>query len=121
MFDHEYLGDHRFRDGCFAQDAVGDWYVCIPVSIPAVQTAAPQEAVGIDLGLKVIATTSDGDQLPAGRWMQSMDRSSRWPSAGATRDGREPCIARRRAAARTRYINLPGGSSTPIRRYTWAM
>ncbi len=72
VFDREYLGDYRFRDGCFAQDALGDWYLCIPVSLPAVQSAAPQEAVGIDLGLKVIATTSDGAQLPAGRWTQSM-------------------------------------------------
>jgi putative transposase len=72
VFDREYLGDYRFRDGCFAQDAVGDWYLCIPVRIPALQTAAPQEAVGIDLGLKVIATTSDGDPLPAGRWTQSI-------------------------------------------------
>jgi putative transposase len=29
---------------------------------------APREAVGIDLGLKTIATTSDGDTLEAGKW-----------------------------------------------------
>jgi len=31
-------------------------------------TVAPQEEVGIDLGIKTIATTSDGDHLEAGRW-----------------------------------------------------
>src|ERR1700683_1361387 len=34
----------------------------------AKESVAPQEAVGIDLGLKDIAVTSDGDRLPAGRW-----------------------------------------------------
>jgi len=34
------------------------------------QTIAPEEAVGIDLGLKEIAVTSDGDRLAAGRWTQ---------------------------------------------------
>jgi putative transposase len=68
VFDREYLADHKFRDGCFAQDAVGDWYLCVPVEIQAEQSAAPNAAVGIDLGLKTIATTSDGETLEAGRW-----------------------------------------------------
>jgi putative transposase len=68
VFDREYLADHKFRDGCFAQDAVGDWYLCVPVEIQAEQSAAPNAAVGIDLGLKAIATTSDGDVLEAGKW-----------------------------------------------------
>ena len=70
VFDREYLADHKFRDGCFAQDAVGDWYLCVPVIVNAEQTVAPMEAVGIDLGLKTIATTSDGEKLEAGRWTQ---------------------------------------------------
>jgi putative transposase len=69
VFDREYLGEHKFRDGCFAQDAVGDWYLCVPVAVQVEQrTVAPREAVGIDLGLKTIATTSDGDALAAGKW-----------------------------------------------------
>jgi putative transposase len=68
VFDRGYLGDHPFRDGCFAQDAVGDWFLCVPVRLSAEQSIAPRESVGIDLGLKTIATTSDGDSLEAGRW-----------------------------------------------------
>jgi transposase len=60
----------KWRDGCFAQDAVGDWWLCVPVTVTAEQTVAPLEAVGIDLGLKTIATTSDGEKLEAGRWTQ---------------------------------------------------
>jgi putative transposase len=68
VFDREYLADHRFRDGCFAQDALGDWWICIPVRIRVEPSVAPRESVGIDLGVKTIATTSDGEKLEAGRW-----------------------------------------------------
>ena len=69
VFDREYLGEHQFRDGCFAQDAVGDWYLCVAVKITAASpSAAPKEAVGIDFGLKSIATTSEGERLQAGKW-----------------------------------------------------
>jgi hypothetical protein len=71
VFDREVLADHHFRDGCFAQDALGDWYLCVPVQVRVEPSVAPGEAVGIDLGLKSIATTSDGDTLEAGRWTHS--------------------------------------------------
>lgn len=70
VFDRDYLGDLKWRDGCFAQDACGDWWLCLPVTEAAESTVAPAEAVGIDLGLKDIAVTSDGDRLEAGRWTQ---------------------------------------------------
>jgi putative transposase len=68
VFNREYLGDHKWRDGCFAQDSCGDWWLCVPVHVTAEQTVAPRESVGIDLGLKTIATTSDGEKLEAGKW-----------------------------------------------------
>ncbi len=68
VFERERLEGAKWRDGCFAQDAVGDWWLCVPVEFTADQTAAPQEAVGIDLGLKDIAVTSAGERLEAGRW-----------------------------------------------------
>jgi IS605 OrfB family transposase len=63
VFETGRLDGVKFRDGCFAQDAVGDWWLCVPVSAPGEQTAAPQDAVGIDLGLKDAAVTSDGQRL----------------------------------------------------------
>jgi putative transposase len=68
VFERERLEGVQWRAGCFAQDAVGDWWLCLPVRMEAEESIAPQEAVGIDLGLKDIAVTSDGDRLPAGRW-----------------------------------------------------
>ncbi len=68
VFEREQLDDVKWRDGCFAQDSVGDWWLCLPVQVEAEQTVAPLESVGIDLGLKDIAVTSDGERLEAGRW-----------------------------------------------------
>lgn len=68
VFEHELLDGVKWQSGCFAQEAVGDWWLCLPVKVATGQTIAPRESVGIDLGLKSIATTSDGDTLEAGRW-----------------------------------------------------
>ncbi len=70
VFESHRLEGVKWQQGCFAQDACGDWWLCLPVEYAAEQSAAPFEAVGIDLGLKTIATTSDGDTLEAGRWTQ---------------------------------------------------
>jgi IS605 OrfB family transposase len=64
----------KWRDGCLAQDAVGDWWLCLPVELPPVEpTAAPMDAVGIDLGLKDTAVTSDGERLAAGRCYRDLE------------------------------------------------
>jgi IS605 OrfB family transposase len=69
VFEKERLEGVKWQGGCFAQDAVGDWWLCLPVHVEAEQSIAPLEGVGIDLGLKDIAATSDGrHRLAAGRW-----------------------------------------------------
>lgn len=68
IFEAEALEGVKWRAGCFAQDACGDWWLCLPVRVPVEQSIASRESVGIDLGLKTIATTSDGEKLEAGRW-----------------------------------------------------
>ena len=68
VFERERLAGARWRDGCFAQDAVGDWWLCLPVRVEIEPTVAPGEEVGIDLGLRDTAVTSDGDRLEAGRF-----------------------------------------------------
>ncbi len=116
VFNREYLGDCKFRDGCFAQDAVGDWYLCIPVQIAAKPSLAPREAVGIDLGLKTIAATSDGDKLEAGRWT----RSYATKLALAQRHGHKNQAKRiHRKAARCRADALHKFSRKMIDRYQY--
>jgi IS605 OrfB family transposase len=70
LFEAERLEGVRWQQGCFAQDALGDWWLCLPVEYTVERPGASHEAVGIDLGLKAIATTSDGETLAAGRWTQ---------------------------------------------------
>jgi IS605 OrfB family transposase len=67
VFESERLVGMRWRDGCFAQDACGDWWLCVPVVIEQTNDPAPLEAVGIDLGLKDTAVTTDNERLAAGR------------------------------------------------------
>ena len=57
-----------WKQGCFAQDAVGDWWLCLPVEVSVEQTAAPKESVGVDLRIKDAAVTSDGERLEAIRF-----------------------------------------------------
>ena len=68
VFERARLEQAKWRDGCFAQDAVGDWWLCLPVQVKLQETVAPGEAVGIDLGLKDVAITSHGERLEVGRW-----------------------------------------------------
>jgi IS605 OrfB family transposase len=90
VFESSRLDGVKWKAGCFAQDAVGDWWLCLPVEVQVELDIAPEEAVGIDLGLKSIATTSDGDVLEAGRWTHnSADKL-----ANAQRRGHKKQIAR---------------------------
>ena len=68
VFERERLDRVQWQAGCFAQDAVGDWWLCLPVKITPECSPAPKEAVGIDLGIKDAAITSDGERLEAIRF-----------------------------------------------------
>jgi IS605 OrfB family transposase len=63
VFERERLEGLKWQQGCFTQDAVGDWWLCLPVQREIEETIAPKESVGIDLGIKALAVTSDRDRL----------------------------------------------------------
>lgn len=73
VFEADRLEGVKWRQGCFAQDAVGDWWLCLPVLVKAESTVAPCAAVGIDLGLKDTAVTSHGERLEAGRFYRGLE------------------------------------------------
>ena len=54
--------DTKFRAGCFTEDSRGRWYFCAAVTIEE-KPGAGQDKIGIDLGLKTVATCSDGTEL----------------------------------------------------------
>ncbi len=100
VFERQRLNQVKWGEGCFAQDVVGDWWLCLAVEVGVEQTVAPCETVGIDLGLKAVAVTSDGERCEAGRFYRGTEQRI----AQAQRRGhkRQSKRLHRRAANRRR-------------------
>jgi putative transposase len=114
VFERELLEGARWKCGCFAQDAVGDWWLCLPVEQAVEPSVAPHEAVGLDLGLKDTVATSDGDKLEAGRFYRHIE----WKIAQAQRRGHQRRAKRlHRTAARRRKEALHRFSRKIIDQY----
>ena len=60
LWDSYGLSKYTVRTGSFVEDSRGRWYVCLVVDTPKAEKANTTKAIGIDLGLKDIATCSDG-------------------------------------------------------------
>lgn len=60
------------RAGSFSQDARGRWYLNIPVE-EALRESAPMSVIGIDLGLKDLATLSTGEKIEAPRHYRRLE------------------------------------------------
>jgi putative transposase len=60
--------------GSFSQDARGRWYVNFVVDVPEEAPTTGTQQVGIDLGLKTLATCSDGRKIEAPRWYRNQQR-----------------------------------------------
>jgi IS605 OrfB family transposase len=73
VFESDKLEGIKWKGGCFAQDSLGDWYLCLPIEVKQEVNIAPKEAVGIDLGLKTIVTTSDGEKLEASHFYCNLE------------------------------------------------
>lgn len=52
------------KGGCFIEDARGRWYICFQVDVGDELPTGGAD-VGIDLGLRTLATCSDGSSVPA--------------------------------------------------------
>jgi putative transposase len=53
----------KIKTGSFVQDTQGRWYVCLVCETPKLPKYKSGGQIGIDLGLKTIATLSDGTEL----------------------------------------------------------
>jgi len=74
-----------FGAGSFNQDSKGNWYINLPVKVGGLSTASGG-AVGIDLGLKDLATLSDGTKIKNIRHYRKMeDRLATAQRAGKKR------------------------------------
>jgi putative transposase len=72
VWDSHGLGRYRFRSGSFSEDSRGRWYFNVVVEVE-LQPSLGQGAVGIDLGLKDVATCSDGTRLKNGRFYRGLE------------------------------------------------
>jgi IS605 OrfB family transposase len=115
VFETErFLGIKQWKGGCFCQDAVGDWWLCLPAPVAIENTVAPDAEVGIDLGLHATATTSDGDVLDAGRAYRDLEQKI----AAAQRRGHKRQAKRlHRKASRCRANALHRFSRTMVNTY----
>ena len=73
VFQPERLPQGKYGAGEFCEDSLGNWYLCIAVEDESEQYNASAE-VGIDLGLKDVATLSSGKKVSNGRYYRMMER-----------------------------------------------
>ena len=67
LWDSYGIAKYNIKTGSFVQDARGRWYVCLVVDNAPKIASTGTSAVGIDLGLKTLATCSDGEKRAAPR------------------------------------------------------
>ena len=60
--------------GSFSQDSRKRWYVNFVVDVPDEMPTTGTKQIGIDLGLKTLATCSDGSKIEAPRWYRNQQR-----------------------------------------------
>ena len=98
VFEAERLEGVKWKQGVFAEDAVRDWWLCLPIEVPVDESVAPLEKVGIDLGLKEVAVASDGSRCEKGHFYRGIEQKI----AQAQRRGhpRQAKYLHRRAANR---------------------
>jgi putative transposase len=114
VFERELLEGVKWKSGCFAQDSLGDWWLCLAVERAVVPLAALREAVGLDLGLKDTVATSDGEKLEAGHFYRNIEQQI----ASAQRRGHKRRAKRlHRSAARRRKDALHKFSSRIVNEY----
>ena len=73
VFDSYGLDQYTLRAGNFAQNALGEWFFNVAVTVTQDTAELPAKAVGIDLGLKTTATCSDGLTLAAGQFYRGIE------------------------------------------------
>ncbi len=115
VFERDRLEGIAWNAGCFAEDAVGEWWLCLPVEQRLVQAAAAShESVGLDLARQNAVATSDDDRLEAGQFYRGIEEKI----ALARRCGhkrRAKCL--RRTAERRRSDALHKFSRKIVNRY----
>ena len=68
LWDSYGLDQYHVKTGCFVEDARGRWYVCLVVDNAPKLESKGTESIGVDLGLKDLATLSNGQKLKSSKY-----------------------------------------------------
>lgn len=74
LWDSYGLSKYNVKTGSFVEDSRGRWYVCLVVDTPSVEATEATKAIGIDLGLKDLATCSDGTVISNPRFYRKYEQ-----------------------------------------------
>ncbi|WP_180072660.1 RNA-guided endonuclease TnpB family protein, partial [Acinetobacter sp. YH12075] len=74
LWDSYGLSQYNIKTGTFVEDSRGRWYVCLVIDSPKQAKPTSSKAIGIDLGLKDLATCSDGVKLKAPQIYRQYER-----------------------------------------------
>ena len=77
LWDSYGLSKYRLGAGSFNEDSRGRWYLNIAVKVEVDEKRMPDgtTSVGIDLGLKTLATYSDGTKFDPKKWYRESEGS----------------------------------------------
>ncbi|MBD8615105.1 IS200/IS605 family element transposase accessory protein TnpB [Pseudomonas putida] len=73
VWDSYGLSQYRFRSGSFTEDSRGRWYFNVVVDVDR-KLSPGQDNIGIDLGLKTVATCSDAQVLENANFYAGMEK-----------------------------------------------
>ena len=93
--------DAKIKCGSFNQDARGRWYISVTFESDKISTEKGTDEVGIDPGVKTLATVSDGSKIERPNLRQQYLKKIR-------RIERTRKFARRKQAKNRQYGALPG-------------
>ncbi|WP_197711017.1 transposase [Chromatium okenii] len=73
VWDSYSLSQFAFRSGSFTEDSRGRWYFNVVVQVPVIEMSGRGE-IGIDLGLKKVATCSNGLKLESKQFYRNAEQ-----------------------------------------------
>ncbi|WP_316153446.1 transposase [Cupriavidus sp. BIC8F] len=76
VFNCRPLPEGKIKDGTnFSRDARGNWFLNIVIEVADTQARFPARGVGIDLGLKDLATLSNGEKIGNPRHLGQLEQA----------------------------------------------
>jgi IS605 OrfB family transposase len=98
------------KTGGFSQDARGRWYIHIACEVANPVPSQGTQSIGIDLGLKTLATLSNGTEIEAKRFYRDVEPKL----AIAQRARKKPCVQALHAKIKNRRKDFLHKASTRL-------